>query len=73
MRKMLDIWPAFPIVVWRDTPGKLLCGDNIAAALEHPDRVCEIRSKVIASKLLMNLMVAMGVPFPVLTTLEIKT
>jgi len=73
VRKMLDIWPAFPIVVWHDAPGKFLRGDNIAAALEHPGHVCEIRFKVIASKLLMNLMVAMGAPFPVLTTLEIKT
>ena len=69
---MLDIWPAFPIVVWHDAPGKFPRGDNIAAALGHPDCVREIRFKGISSKLLVNLMVAMDVPFPVLTTLELK-
>jgi len=72
VRKMLNIWPPLPIVVWHDTPGKFLCGDNITAALEHPDRVREIRFKTIASKLLMNVTKAMDVPFPVLTTLELK-
>ena len=69
---MLDMWPAFPIVVWHDEPGKWFREDNIAAALEHPDRVREIRFKGISKQMLRDVMKAMDVPFPVLTTLELK-
>jgi len=72
VRKMLDMWPAFPIVVWHDEPGKWFREDNIAAALEHPDRVREIRFKGISKQMLRDVMKAMDVPFPVLTTLELK-
>ena len=72
VRKMLDIWPAFPIVVWYDNPGTWKRADDIVAALEHPDRVREIRFKAITSPTLVDVMVAMDVPFPVLTILELK-
>jgi hypothetical protein len=39
---MLGIWPVFPIVVW-DTSCLVSVDDNIIAALEHNDHVCEIR------------------------------
>ena len=65
VRTMLDIWPAFPLVVWNSL-GILVHEDNIIAALEHPDRVCEIGFG-ISSEMLEILSVAMEVPFPVLS------
>ena len=62
VRKMLDIWPAFPLIVWNSL-GVLVHEDNIIAALEHPDRVCEIGFG-ISSEMLEILSVAMEVPFP---------
>ena len=40
-RDALDIWPPFPLLIYdRDNePGEM---DNIIAALEHNDRVCQI-------------------------------
>ena len=70
VQKMLDIWPPFPLVVWNSL-GVLVHEDDIIAALEHPDRVCEIGFD-ISSETLESLSVAMEVPFPELKTLEIK-
>jgi hypothetical protein len=71
--KMLDIWPAFPIVVWYDDPWPNVHRvNNIVAALEHPDRVREIRFEAISSLTLMAVKGAMEVPFPVLTTLKLR-
>src|SRR5260221_3733506 len=39
--KMLDVWPALPIVIRvKDLSGEI--GDNIFGALEYNDRICEI-------------------------------
>ncbi|KAH9979422.1 hypothetical protein BGW80DRAFT_1455141 [Lactifluus volemus] len=35
----LDVWPPLPIKIWSTHAGDL--GDNIIAALEHPDRICD--------------------------------
>ena len=71
--KMLDIWPAFPIVVWHDDPSSnVYRANDIVAALEHPDRVREIRFETISCPTLKAVKVAMEVPFPVLTTLILK-
>ena len=74
VRKMLDIWPAFPIVVWHDDPDPFVSvrADDIVAALEHPNRVREIRFKPISTPMLLDVRVAMDVPFSVLTTFELK-
>jgi hypothetical protein len=45
--------------------------DNIIAALEHPDRVCSIELRYLPSSVGERLAVAMQVPFPELTHLEL--
>jgi hypothetical protein len=66
----LDIWPSFPLII-RNTDYKLSSFDNIIAALEHNDRVCQIdlghltksRSEYVTES------AAMQKPFPELTDL----
>ena len=57
------------IIIYSLNP-KYLDGGNIIAAVEHPDRVCEIRLRV--SDLMGSLLEAMQVPFPVLTDLGLN-
>jgi len=73
VREMLDIWPAIPIVIWKSRdPISLEEGaDNIIAALEHPDRVCEIRLGNIPSSILESFAAVMQEPFLALTSLEL--
>jgi hypothetical protein len=68
---MLDIWPALPIVIWNSIDSTLLVegADNIIAALEHNDRVCEIVLERIPNWLLERLAAVMEGPFPSLTFL----
>ena len=72
-RKMVDIWPALPIVIWNnvDSESTLLVegAENIVAALEHNDRVCEIFLEGIPNWLLKRLAEVMEGPFPSLTSL----
>ncbi len=49
VRKMLDIWPPLPIVIWG--VNTKIGEDNIIAALTHNDRVCEITLHRIPSSL----------------------
>jgi hypothetical protein len=68
----LGIWPAFPIVLdfaaaYRLRPNDQ---DNIVAALEHFDRVCDVRL-VGTSSQLAKMATAMRKPFPVLTHLDL--
>ena len=70
VRKLLAIWPDFPIVVsCRSTP--LRGGPNIVAALKCTDRVCEINLCGIPNSLLKSL-AAMKVPFPTLISLQLS-
>ena len=70
VRKMLDIWPPLPIVVHhyvRLRSG----GDNIIAALEHNDRVCQIRLKLdLQWEMILDVMQE---PFPALTHLILSS
>ena len=62
---MLDIWPAFPIVIteeWYSVSGV----DNIIAALEQRDRVCEITLDDIPCCIMDMFIPAMLRPFPAL-------
>ena len=72
-RKLLDIWPPFPISVssipWDKTDAR--CKDNIIAALERRDRVFEIDLSYIPSAELDQIVSAMEQPFPVLTHLHV--
>jgi hypothetical protein len=71
---MLDIWPAFPIVVFcHKTPDSQLRGIlSVIAALKCPDRVCEIDLQGIPNNLLKRV-AAINIPFPALTSLNISS
>ena len=72
-RKLLDIWPPFPISVsgfpwnWADSR----CKDNIIAALERHDRVFRIDLSDIPSAELGQIASTMEEPFPALTHLRV--
>ena len=68
VRRLLYIWPALPIYL--SYSSRRSNADDAIAALEHPDRVCDITLNVTGSLLEMMEKV-MKVPFPVLTHLEI--
>ena len=71
---MLDIWPAFPIVVFcHKTPNSQLRGIlNIVAALKCPDRVWEIDLQGTPNNLLKRV-AAINVPFPALKSLKFSS
>ena len=76
VREMLGIWPTLPIVIqdWDldSDPWSPTCGvDNIMAALEHRDRVCEISLQSVPPFLLKWDSVMMQ-PFPALTRLYLS-
>jgi len=72
-RKLLDIWPPFPISVsiirWLETDAQ--CKDNIIAALERRDRVFQINFSDTPSAELEQIASIMEGPFPALTHLRI--
>jgi hypothetical protein len=76
VRKNLDIWPAFPIVIDYDKRITLSDEDNVIAALEHPDRVCYIwlgLGTYITGSLLGKMATVMQESFPALTHLHIPS
>ena len=72
VRKTLDIWPAFPIIIW-DLADLILDEDNIIAALEQHDRVCEIRLECFSRSQSETLLPLMQESFPALTNLQIES
>ncbi|KAI0288904.1 hypothetical protein BC826DRAFT_1035438 [Russula brevipes] len=75
-RKMLDIWPAFPIIIedsTNDDISRVKGADNIVAALGHPDRVRRIELRYIPDSVLGRFAAAMKDPFPKLTHLGLNT
>lgn len=70
MRKALEVWPSLPIVIkgdYHSNPGQ----DNLMAALEHNDRICEIKLWFVSSSLWERVSGVMQVPFPRLTHLDL--
>jgi hypothetical protein len=69
---MLDVWPAFPLII--DCGGGYRTGnvDNITAVLERSDRVCQISLTVVRSSDLEIFLAAMQQPFPELTRLKLE-
>ena len=70
VKEKLDVWPALPIVISgtiiKASPGL----DNIKAALEHHDRVCQI--KLFFSRCeLEDIIASLEEPFPILTDLDL--
>lgn len=70
VRRILDVWLPFPIVL-RGNYYTNLGKDNIIATLEHNDRVCEIELRHISSSLWENVLTVMQEPFPILTDLKL--
>ena len=70
MREKLGVWPDLPIVIGQYDPPT--CEeDNILAALEREDRVCQIVFRHISTSLWDNALAAMQVPLPALTRLDL--
>ena len=77
VRKNLDCWPPFPIIMDYSTLSNHRSPapnyeDDIIAALEHPDRVRGIKLTVTSS-LLAKVAPAMQEPFPEMTTLWLSS
>jgi len=75
VRKTLDIWPAFPIVVLchnTNSSSPLRGVLNIIAALKCYNRVCEINFSGIPDSLLKRF-AALTIPFPALTSLQLHS
>ena len=70
VREYLDIWPPFLIAIqyFLDYSGV----EDVIAAIDHPDRVCDIRLDMTTSLHFEKLATVMQQPFPVLTHLEIR-
>jgi len=72
---MLDVWPAFPIVVSchnTNSSSPLRGVLNVIAALKCYDRVCEIDLSGTPDYLLKRF-AALTIPFPVLTSLQLHS
>jgi len=70
VRKMLDIWPPLPIVISGHS-FSVWGVDNILAAPEHNNRVCQIELWLVTNSPSGKLLAAMEKPFPALTSLEL--
>ena len=66
----LDVWPLLPIII-RVHGCEMLGVDNIIAALEHNDRICQIELIDIPSSQMEKVLSTMQQPFPGLTRLEL--
>jgi len=71
---MLDIWPEFPIVVLchQSLYSQLRGVLNVYAALNCPDRICEINLRGIPIRLFKKV-AAITVPLPALTSLRLSS
>jgi hypothetical protein len=67
VKKRLAVWPPLPIVIGQLNPVGHLQMDNIIAALQHNDRICDINILFIASSEFEALLAAIQQPFPALT------
>ena len=65
-------WPALPIVIWDNDHEKWEV-DNIIAALEHRDCICEIDLHTIQGSQLESVLAALQQPFPELTSLILSS
>ena len=68
VRKMLNIWPDWPIVVKIWNTNQM---DDILAALEHNDRVCEVELHNFNATQMEKVLSAIQKPFPELTHLTL--
>jgi hypothetical protein len=68
--KKLATWPRLPIVVWGDCE-KECAADNLVAALEHNDRICQVYlgGMPASEGFVEKVLAAIQQPFPALTDL----
>ena len=72
VKEMLDIWPPLPIII-NGSCFSSSSVDNIVAALEHNDRICEVKFGLGSNSLCENVLAQMQVPFPELTALHLES
>jgi hypothetical protein len=72
VRETLDVWPQLPIAVWGNCHN-VWGMNNIIAALEHNDHICELALFDIPSSQLESALAAMQQPFPALTRLLLQS
>jgi hypothetical protein len=71
VRETLDVWPPLPIVI--SSVGHNRRGvDNIIAALEHNDRICQVDLFYYPSSHFEKVLAVMQRPFPALTSLWLR-
>ena len=72
VRKTLDVWPSLPIIMkYYEPPASDV--DNVVAALEHHDRLCDVTLWNVPSPQLEEFSAVMKEPFPALTHLWLKS
>ena len=71
VRETLGVWPILPIVI-RVYGYEMWGVDNIIAALEHGDRICQLELIDIPSSQMRLVLGAIQPPFPALTRLELQ-
>jgi hypothetical protein len=72
VRETLDVWPLLPIVLRGDGHEKWGL-NNILAALEHNDRICDLDLIGFPSPQLEKVLTAMQRPFPILGQLVLQS
>lgn len=72
VKKLLDIWPAWPITV-RYSPGNKEGEENVIAALGHHDRISRIAFRELTSHVFRKFTVIMQEPFPALTDVHLHS
>jgi hypothetical protein len=71
VKETLDVWPSLPIVMkYHDLPTSDV--DNVLAALEHHDRLCQVTLWGVPTPQLEMFSAVMKEPFPALTHLWLK-
>jgi hypothetical protein len=70
-RNRLDVWPTLPLIIEAYFSDSIPSVDNIIAALERTDRVCQIKLEFFPSSDIEIIVAAMQQPFPELTYLEL--
>jgi hypothetical protein len=68
VRKTLDVWPLLPIAIWDDFSRGV---DNIIAALEHHDRICQLGLGAVPSSQLKRVLAVTQQTLPALTWLRL--
>jgi hypothetical protein len=72
-RDKLDLWPALPLLIHGAVTSELQDLDNIIAALEQSNRVCQVSLWYLAAWQLEKVLATMQVPFPELTDLQLHS